>query len=108
MSALAATPRHLSDHDLILAVTEKAAFAEAEIEAAYRFREGTDVRDWHLERADTATVELLGLINGPQYRVVWERLARLAEPVAVADYVSTLPQIPIPSRVRPVSVGGLA
>lgn len=101
MSAPAATPRHLSDLDLIVAVTEKAAFAEAEIEAAYRFREGTAVRDWHLERADTATVDLLGLINGPQYRKAWERLACLAAPVAVVDPT-------IPGFLRPVSVGGLA
>lgn len=80
----------LTDLELIQAVRAKAAFAEAEIEAAYRFREGSAVRDWHLERADTATVELLGLINGPEHRAAWQRLARDAAPDA-ASFLGAVP-----------------
>lgn len=82
MNAHAPNPRFLTDVQLIAAVQEKAAMAEAEIEAAFRFKEGAEVREWHLERADQATVELLGLINGKHYRDAWERLAANAAQLA--------------------------
>ena len=81
MTALAIGTHRLTDPELIEAVTRKAALAEAEIEAAFRFQDGSSARDWHLERADQATVELLGLINGPQYRAAWERFAALSAPM---------------------------
>ncbi len=77
MNAHTPIPR-LSEAALIAAVTEKAAFAESEIEAAYRFSAGSAIQGWHLERADQATVELLGLINAPQNRDTWARIAALA------------------------------
>jgi hypothetical protein len=80
MSAPAATTRRLTDPELIVAVRERAALAEAEIGAAFRFPEGSSVREWHLERADTSTAELLALINGPQYREVWARLEGMVAP----------------------------
>ncbi|MCU0826608.1 MAG: hypothetical protein MUE52_04215 [Tabrizicola sp.] len=80
----------LTDLELIQAVREKADFAEAEIEAAFRFREGAAVREWHLERADTATVELLGLINGPQYRAVWDRMVDFANKPAREEICKNL------------------
>jgi hypothetical protein len=80
MNAQTPTPR-FDDYDLIVAIRQKAATAEAEIEAAYRFREGTAVREWHLERADTAIVELLGLINATQHEKVWQRFAEFAMPL---------------------------
>lgn len=83
MTAPSTQARRLTDLDLIQAVTERAAFAEAEIEAAYRFRAGSAIQTWHLARADQATVELLGLINAPQYREAWERLARAVAPTTV-------------------------
>jgi hypothetical protein len=77
MNAQTPVPR-LSEVALIAAVTEKAAFAESEIEAAYRFSAGSAIQGWHLERADQATVELLGLINAPENRAIWARLAARA------------------------------
>ncbi|NJS39819.1 MAG: hypothetical protein HC783_13290 [Rhodobacteraceae bacterium] len=94
MNAHAPNPRFLSDDQLIAAVREKAARAEAEIEAAFRSLEGTEVREWHLERADQATVELLGLINGQQYQDVWQRFAEFAAPLTrecVPSFLRTAP-----------------
>ncbi len=80
MNAHNPSPARLTDVQLVLSVIDTAARAEAEIEAAYRFKDRSDAREWHLERADQATVELLGLINAPQYRDVWLHLVRLLGP----------------------------
>lgn len=92
--------RPLEAADLIIAVRQLAATAEAEIEAAYRFRDGAPVREWHLERADQATVELLGLINGPLHRAEWDRLMQSAAPLM------TLPP-DLPQVLCAVQAGGL-
>ena len=95
MNAPLQHPLPLSRRELILAVTGTAALAEAEIEAAFRFREGSAIRDWHLERADTATVELLGLINGPQHREIWERLAAPDETVTRRLAIAAVPRVEV-------------
>lgn len=70
----------VSDQALVGAIREKAALVEAETEAGLRFAEGSAVREWHLERAEKAKAELLGLINHPLHRAGWERIESRVAP----------------------------
>jgi hypothetical protein len=75
MSAPAKAPRRLTDAALIQKITFLSALIEAEIELAFKWDEGSTLRDLHLEKADHATVELVQLINAPQHRAFWQRIA---------------------------------
>lgn len=101
MNAIAPIPQQMSDVGLIRAVREKAAFAEAEIEAAYRFRDGSAVRDWHLGRADQATIELLGLINGSLHQDAWDRIGECAATLDTVEAEDMLPSFLRPAHGGP-------
>lgn len=75
------TPRRLTDDQLLQEVTYTAALAQSEIEKAFVWPEGSDLREWHLEQADAANAQLLHLINAPQHRAFWERVAAFVAPI---------------------------
>lgn len=73
----ASTP--MSAVDLIAEVVRMGALVQAETDAARRSSHPS-LRLWHMEKAENATIELLGLINGPEHAATWQRIAGIVTP----------------------------